>query len=271
MKYIIATKTTPYDLNDNLNYNYVLSHTIVDCLSIYIEIIDAYIVQYKRIQTPNKTLYTYLLEKGIWTINHIFKLMLLYTKNLELTNHYCKQTIGYYVEFIEQNMQHEENGIINYNNASRFSYSKTIDKLVKHYRKTSYNELDDHSSKLLSVVEEKETELYSMVNTLIEVYSKLVIRDADTIEVVSKVAAQYLFKLITNKLYLREKLHVVLAFINNFPLKDERGLKYIYCLCDHLQHDLPSIMNVIKKLSTVENKIRLQKDAVDAYICWIMV
>ena len=276
MNYIIATKDIPYALDDTLNYNYVLSNPLVDCFKTYVEIINAYFVQYKRIQTPIKTLHTYLLDKGICTINHIFKLMLLYTKNLDLTNHYCRQTIGYYVEFIEQNMKHQDNDIINYNNASRFSYSKTIDKLIKHYRKTSYTELDDHSAELLSVAEEKEADLYSMLNMLMEVYSKLIEVGANEVganEVGANtdVIVQYLFNLVTNELYLREKLDILLVFINNFPVKDESSLKYIYCLCEHLQHDLPSKVSIIKKLSSTENKIRLQKELVDAYICWLMV
>jgi hypothetical protein len=267
MNYIIATKAIPYALDNTLNYNYVLSNPLVECFKTYVEIINTYIVQYKRIQTPIKTLHTYLLDKGISTINHIFKLMLLYTKNLDLTNHYCRQTIGYYVEFIEQNMKHQDNDIINYNNASRFSYSKTIDKLIKHYRKTSYTELDDNSAELLSMVETKEIELYNILNKLMEVYSKMVVLN----ESISNTVAQHLFNLVTNELQLREKLDVLLAFIHNFPLKEEAALKYIYCLCEHLHYDLPSTLNIIKKLSSTENKIRLQTDLVDAYICWLMV
>jgi hypothetical protein len=275
MNYFITTKTLQYALDDSLNYNYILQNTAVECFKTYVEIINDYIIQYKSIHTPNKTLYTYLLDKGICTINHIFKLMLLYTKNLELTNHYCRQTIRYYVEFIVQNMQHDENDIINYNNASRFSYSKTIDKLVKHYRKTSYNELDDNSSELLSMVEAKEADLYSIVNMLMEVYSKMIVigaseAGASTSEAGSD-AAQYIFNLLKNETYLREKLVALLAFINNFPLKTDIALKYVYCLCEHLQYDLPSKLNIIKKLSSTEHKIRLQKDLVDTYICWIMV
>lgn len=267
MNYIIATKDIPYALDNSVNYNYILPNTIVDCFKTYVEIINAYIIKYKSIHAPNKTLYMYLLDKGICTINHIFKLMLLYTKNLDLTNHYCRKTINYYIEFIEQNMQHEEKDKIDYNNASRFSYSKTIDKLFKPYRKTSYNELDDNSAELLSMVETKEAELYSILNKLMAVYSKMVVLN----ESISNTAAQHVFNLLTKELYLREKLDVLLAFIHNFPLKEETALKYIFCLCERLQYDLPSIINIIKKLSSTENKIRLQKDLVDAYIGWLMV
>lgn len=273
MNYFITSKTLHYALDDTLNYNYILPNTVVECFKVYVEIINAYIVKYKSIHIPNKTLYTYLMDKGISTINHIFKLMLLYTKNLELSNHHCRQTIGYYVEFIEQNMQHEDNDIINYNNASRFSYSKTIDKLIKHYRKTSYNQLDDNSCEILSMVEEQETDLYSMINIAIEVYNKWVVIGADTSESNSNenAVALHLLNLFTNETFLREKLELLLLFINNFQLKNETALKYIYCLCEHLQHILPSKMTIIKKLSSAENKIRLQKDLVEEYICWIIM
>jgi len=269
-------KTSPYALDDTSNYNYILQNTVAECFTNYVEIINAYIAHSKNINTQNNTLYTYLLDKGISTISHIFKLMLLYTKNLDLTNYYCRQTISYYVEFIEQNMQHEDNEKINYNNASRFSYSKTIDKLIKHYRKTSYNELDDNTTELLYNIEEKETEIYSVINMLMDVYNKIIVLGASVAGSSASVAgagtsAQHLLHLVANESYPREKLVVLSAFINNFHMKDEAAFNYIYCLCEHLKYDLPSKNTIIKKLLSADNKIRLQKDSVDAYICWIMV
>ena len=288
MNYFTTTKILPYDLDDTLNYNYILQHTVVECFTNYVDIINDYMLYAKSICTPNKTLYSYLLEKGISTLNYIFKLMLLYTKNLDLTNHYCRQTIGYYLEFIEQNMQHEDYDKINYNNASRFSYSKTIDKLVKQYRKISYNELDDNTAELLFIVEAKEHEHYSSINTLIEVYNKLVILNASvagssanavgasvagssTNAQATPVDIQYLLYLVANDVYPREKLDVLLVFINNFPFHclDAVSLNYIYCFCQHLKADLPSKSAIIHKLSCDESKIRLKKDTMEAYIGWV--
>ena len=295
--YMNHPKTSPYALDDTSNYNYILQNTVVECFTNYVEIINAYIAHSKNIHTLNNTLYTYLQEKGMSTINHIFKLMLLYTKNLDLTNYYCRQTISYYVEFIEQNMQHEDNEKINYNNASRFSYSKTIDKLIKHYRKTSYNELDDNTSELLYNIEEKETEMYSVINMLMDVYNKIMVLNANAVGASASAAGssasvagssasvagastsvagsniaftQHLLNLVANESYPREKLMVLSAFINNFHMKHEAAFNYIFCLCEHLKYDLPSKNTIIKKLLSAYNKIRLQTDSVDAYICWIM-
>jgi hypothetical protein len=210
--------------------------------------------------------------------------MLLYTKNLELSNHYCKQTIGYYVEFIEQNMQNDDSDIINYNNASRFSYSKTIDKLNKHCRKTSYTELDDNSSKLLSVVEEKESKIYEIINMLIEVYNKIVEvgpREAGPSEAgpseagpititITITIANHILDLVTDESSMREKLTTLLEFINNFQMKNENTIKYIYCLCEQLKCKVANKDTIIKKLISAENKIRFQNDTMDTYICWII-
>jgi len=252
MNYFIDSKTIPYDLDDTYNYNYTLQNTAVDCFKIYVEIINVYIshfTQSKNIYTLNKTIFSYLFIKGIYTINHIFKLMLLYTKNLELTKHYCKQTIGYYVEFIEQNMQNEDDDIINYNNASRFSYSKTIDKLNKHCRKTSYTELDDNSSQLLSVVEEKESNLYNILNMLIEVYNKVLgagPSGAGPSGACSMTIANHILDLVTDESSMREKLTTLLEFINNFQMKNENTIKYIYCLCEQLKCKVANKDTIIK-------------------------
>jgi hypothetical protein len=76
--YMNHTKTSPYSLDDTSNYNYILQNTVVECFTNYVEIINAYILHCKNIHTLNNTLYTYLLEKGMSTISHIFKLMILF-------------------------------------------------------------------------------------------------------------------------------------------------------------------------------------------------
>ena len=62
--------------------------------------------------------------------------MLLYTKNIDLADYYCKKVIYYYIEFIGENSKQSEKKL-DYNNASLFSYSKTIYNLNKSYKKNS--------------------------------------------------------------------------------------------------------------------------------------
>lgn len=275
MSYPIASKVSNYSLDDTLNYNYVLIQTAVECFTTYVDIITAFIVNFagsKSIHTlftPNKILYNYLLDKGISTLTHIFKFMLLYTKNLELTDHYCRQTIGYYVEFIEQNMRHNDNEKINYNNASRFSYSKTIDKLIKRYRKTSYNELDDNTSELLSFVERKENYVYSKICMMIDVYKKIVlVLDANAVGA-NAVLKQHILNLVAAEHDTGEKIEIVLEFINIF--NDVSAITYIYRLCEVLRYKRLNKARIIKKLTSSEHIIRLSTDSVEAYIEWIIM
>jgi len=275
MNYPITTTVLNYALDDSLNYNYVLTNTAVECFTTYAEVINSYLVTFSdsksihTLFTPNKNLYNYLIDKGISTLNHIFKLILLYTKNLDLTINYCKQTIGYYVEFIEQNMCHNDNEKINYNNASRFSYSKTIDKLIKHYRKTSYNELQDTTAELLSFVEERETFTYKKICMLIEAYTKLTV-GANAVGA-NAVVKQHILNLVTDENDTGEKIDVLLNFINNFNISLESATQYIFRFCEILRSKRLNKTAIIKKLASADNKIRLQKDSVEVYIDWLIM
>ena len=279
MNYVILAHPISYALDDPNNYNYILPASAGDCFKIYTEIMHIYITHFftsKYVNTLEKVLFYYLLEKGIDTINHIFKIMLLYTKNLDLTNYYCKQTVEYYVEFIEQNMQHADGHKIDYNNASKFSYSKTIYKLKKRCRKTSYNELDDQTSELLYMVEEKEANIFKIVELMLELYKKMAALHFNTLQLQSQAIGEHILLLVTDEPAPGEKLQFILDFINRFIPPEQIGLKYIYSLCQTLKYTVPfQTTTVIKKLASDENKIRFQQANGDAgpdvYIKWLFL
>ena len=297
LNYVTLSNTVPYALDDTINYYYILQHSDMDCFITYAEIMQCYISHFlnsKCVRILEKPLYAYLLEKGLSTLTHIFKLLLLYTKNLGLTEYYCKQTLEYYVEFIEQNMQ-EHNDKLDYNNASKFCYIKTIYKLQKQYRKTSYTEWNELTSDLLYQVEEKEAYLLKNVDRMIEMYGLLLLLNIDTLAIdtlaidtlaldtlalaidtltLALASIEYHILILTKDVYvpeLGEKLQFIIDFIHIFNRKGTFALKYIYCLCIHLQQTIPLKATVIKKLISAENKSRLQQESVDDYIKWLII
>ena len=80
----------------------------------------------------NQSKYFFVLQRGIETITHIFRNLLLYTKNIELTIYHCKRAYIYYVEFIGQ-IGDDKNTYLQLNSkdATLFVYKKTKSRKVK--------------------------------------------------------------------------------------------------------------------------------------------
>lgn len=166
-----------YSLDNNNNYKYELMHSSYHIFKIYVDILTSYNSEYTNsksihlIYNKNVNLYYYLYEKGINTISHIFKILLINTKNVDLVKYYCMKTINYYIKFIEQNNTQEEDKI-KYTHASLFSYVNTIYKLNKAYRKNSDNILDETVAFIIHNNEEKEKSIFKNVDIIIDLYNK---------------------------------------------------------------------------------------------------
>jgi len=90
----------------------------------------------------------YILNKGIKNTYYIYKFLLLYTKNLDLTICHTQKSIVYYIEFISQ-LEEDTNNLLKLNSkdASLFIYKKTIFEVNEESRK-NYSETSATKSKL---------------------------------------------------------------------------------------------------------------------------
>ncbi|MBN22957.1 MAG: hypothetical protein CL678_16850 [Bdellovibrionaceae bacterium] len=106
--------------------------------SLYMEIINEYLLHAgDNIKLKNQSYYVFVLKRGLSTIKHIFNILLLYTKNINLTIHYCKKAYLYYVEFIGQIGESSNSYLqLNSKDATLFVYKKTIFEINNEYRKS---------------------------------------------------------------------------------------------------------------------------------------
>lgn len=94
-------------ISDNLelknieNYKSKCDFTIFEATDKFIELITYFIFFGKESLKYDEN-FIYTMHKGIEVITNIFNVILLYTRNLEITTHYTNQSIYFYIEYINQ-------------------------------------------------------------------------------------------------------------------------------------------------------------------------
>ena len=90
----------------------------------------------ENIIVQNEQYLLFIIQRGLETLKHCFKMLYLYTKNLELTIYHCKKAYCYYVEFIGQ-IGDDNNSYLQLNSkdATLFVYKKTIFDIDNEFKK----------------------------------------------------------------------------------------------------------------------------------------
>ena len=236
------------------NYKKTFSNTSTEIYAKYLGLIQEYMTQcVESIYIKNKFYNEYVIYKGIETISHVFHLLLLYTKNIELTYHHCQKSFYYYVEFMGQVVNENHSFLqLNAKDASLFVYKKTIFDINNEYIK-QFEEF------------EANTKIIENVDLLITIYNRSLLRlihkheflsnDKHSItkkmgDFHSKISQNLLnIKLICNENEYFDKLSIVNEFDKNL-------------LCDNTEIDLSLYVELfvrkLKKSSIDIEKMRLQ-------------
>jgi len=123
---------------DNYNQDFEFSDTKT-YVGRYVELINEYMLYVvENMIIQDDTYLLFLIQRGVETIMHCFKFLLMYTKNLELTIYQCKKALYYYIEFIGQISDvslHHSYLQLNSKDATLFVYKKTIYDINNIYRK----------------------------------------------------------------------------------------------------------------------------------------
>ena len=117
-----------YNLQNVENYLTILEDSIININLKFVKLIFNYTKIFCDNMKNNKIYYNkFFYNKGIKVISIVFKLLLLYTNNLELTFKNCEKSIIYYIEFMGQ--INDDNNLflkLNVKDACIFIYKKTI-------------------------------------------------------------------------------------------------------------------------------------------------
>lgn len=269
--------TKKYSLENIDNYKKTITNTSTEIYSKYLGLIQEYIVQYiESTFIKNNVYHKYIIYKGIETISHIFKIILLYTKNLELVYHHCKTSIDYYIIFIGQINTDDNNFLkLNSKDASIFVYNKTIFQINNEYKK-KFEEIE-------------EDEIISKnVNLLINIYNRSLYRIIQCYDMTQDIKhkiikkidmsisklTQNLLNLILDcdeKLYLN-KLQVIDEFDINLSIEEKKEdylILYVEILTKKLKKNNMSIDKLHIKFLNNNNKYYFQNYTPLRYINWL--
>ena len=228
-------------LQNSENYNNELDCTVHEIYNKFIGVVNEYIIHQLDIINNNKSKQLPIIRVrrilyiGIQCLTHIFKTILLYTKNISLTLYHTQRAFYFYVEFMEQILEESHSFLqLTPKDACLFVYKKTIYEIDTTYR-TEYN-IDTINDELC--VDGIITFYTTLINVLIE--------ENDNYIVIIKTMNNDVFKIIQtiNKLYykindleiLNNKIQLMNDFIYiNKPLRE--NYKHIEKYIKSLKYD----------------------------------
>ena len=251
------------------NYNDDFPDTFITIFTKYMTIINEYLKQaLDSIYIQNTQYYIYIIKKGIKTLNHVFKLLLIYTKNLDIVYYNCKKSYIYYIEFIGQIGDNNHSFLqLNPNDACLFVYKKTIFDINNDIRKNLIN--NENSIKLISeielfikiynnildklinnyeiidVIKYINTDLYCIMQKIIKIYI-----EENNLEKSSKINAIVLFSSYFNKENILDYLDI---FIKKLRKKKTVNLKKLqqYLMDDDMYNNISHIKYINSLISLI--------------------
>ena len=237
------SKEKEKSLHNTENYNKTFDFDdIQEYINKYSVLISEYInLVSESIFIQDPSYFKFIIERGIETLHHIYTLLMMYTKNLDLTYFHCQKAYYYYIEFIGQIGNDSHSFLqLNSKDATLFVYKKTICDINSDYRKkmeinekeSSFIETVKQSTliynKIFYITLEKEVlqndnkkKIENIANGTSKIYSKLLYDCENTIlcEKVKKIS--YFIDLITLKEIENTKLLGVIELfikkINKYP------------------------------------------------------
>lgn len=131
------------DVIDNYLKDYNVSYS--EMFVKYLDLINEFNSNLNNLQCISDINYFKCISvKGIETLTHVYRCLLLYTKNIDLTYHNCQKAIYYYIEFINQIIDSSNILNITINEAVLFVYKKTIFDIVYSVQSTYDNDVLEH-------------------------------------------------------------------------------------------------------------------------------
>jgi len=234
-----------YSITNNDNYKQKINYNVEHILEKYILILTEY---FKHLEESNFNIYNqyykYIIINGVNCVNNVFKILLLYTNNIEIVLYHCQKSFIYYIEFITQIGDENNNFLqLNSKDATLFVYKKTIFEINNDIRK-------DFS------IKKDNMEILDNINNYILLCNKI-------IDDFININDENIYKNIQSRILPLFKKIIEVLFINN-PNID---LYYkIYTIenilknCNNSEIFIVNLQNIIKKIKKKNFTVSNNKD-----------
>ena len=136
----MKTNENIFLLSNENNYFLKVKCDYNDIIKSYCDLINFYVsYSIENLNIKDKEIFM----TGLNVIQHIFRIMFLYTKNLELTIYNTQQSIYYYVEYITQITDKEDNIFFNLSikDAVIYVYTRSVFEIKKAYVKSNNDDV----------------------------------------------------------------------------------------------------------------------------------
>ena len=204
----------------------------------------------------------YLIINGIQTANHILNMLIIYTKNIDLTFHHIERSFIYYVEFINQIMINNGSLNLNSKDASIFIYKKILYDIDDLYKKNNNFDIeqDTRFGDLLELIGLYNNILYSYIDNSSNVNSIHFTNDVYNINYISSINKNF-SKLNYNRLIENMSFFIDIINILKEKIQTDKIFKIIQYLSINNNVNLQNMKLIkINTLTSDEiNKLSYQK------------
>jgi hypothetical protein len=223
-----------YSISNTENYKQIIEYNLENILDKYLSVIYQY---FNHLEESNFNIknqyYKYIISNGINCINNIFKILLLYTNNIELVFYHTQKSFIYYIEFITQIGDENNNFLqLNSKDATLFVYKKTIFEINNDIRKDF-------------TIKKNNKKILENINYYILLTRKL-------IDEYINIDNDNTCKNIKGKLFPILKKIIEALFINNTEIKIEDKINTIELITnkynDNEEEFIINLQNIIKKI-----------------------
>lgn len=160
----LVIENPQYSLSNVENYKPIFQSSVQDILTKFVSVIIEYMkFMSEKIKMKNKHYYSFIFERGVETVIHVFTNILFYTKNLDLAFYHSQKAYYFYIEFIEQISDENVTFLqLSSRDAILFVYKKTLFEINQEYKKT------------LPELSNDDKNIISTMDTYIAIYKKII-------------------------------------------------------------------------------------------------
>lgn len=197
-----------YSLFNVANYKKNIDENTSIILDKYFKVLIEYLKYIlDAIKIKNTSYSKFILLRGIETIDHVFKMILYYTNNLDITYFHTQKSVYFYVEFIQQTSSDENSFLqLSSRDATMYVYRKTIFEISNEHRKNINNHINKETKNKLEIINKN-------TNILKKIIYSIITKDE--------------FKEDPLKYIFRYETIGILLIKNSYNLEDHNNIDYI--------------------------------------------